>query len=87
MSVERRNGLPPVLTIDEENVFANYVCKMALRWMGLGPSDILNLVQNFLKKRKGEKNPFQHSRPSYPWYYGFMARNPDKLEKRKQNTP
>lgn len=60
---------------------------MALRWMGLGPSDILNLVQNFLKKRKGEKNPIQDSRPSYPWYYGFMARNPDKLEKRKQFTP
>lgn len=52
MSVERRNGLPPVLTIDEENVIANYVCEMALRWVGLGPSDILNLVHNLLYKEK-----------------------------------
>lgn len=56
MSVERRNGPRPVLTIEEENAIANYVCEMTLRGMGLGPSDILNLVPNFLKKDKGKKN-------------------------------
>lgn len=83
VSVERRNGPPPVLTTEEENAIANYVCEMALRGMGLGPSDILNLVQSFLKKDK-RKNPFKDSRPSYPWYYGFMARHSDILEKRKE---
>lgn len=43
--------------------------------------DILNLVQNLLKKKK---NQFQDSRPNYPQYYGFGARHPDKLEKRKE---
>lgn len=59
MSVERRNGLPPVLTTDEENVFAYYVCEMALRWVGLGQSDIPNLVQNLLNKGKKKKIHFR----------------------------
>lgn len=33
VSVERRNGPPPVLTTEEENAIANYVCEMALRGM------------------------------------------------------
>lgn len=35
VSVERRNGPRPVLTIEEENPIANYVCEMTLRGMGL----------------------------------------------------
>lgn len=55
MFVERRNGPHPVLTIEEENAIANYVCEMTRRGIGLGPSDILNLVKNFLKKDKRKK--------------------------------
>lgn len=83
VSVQSRNGPKPFLSLDEENVIAHYVSEMALRGMGLGPSDILDLVQNFLKKEK-RKNMFKDSRPSYAWYYGFMARHTDKLEKRKE---
>lgn len=40
MSVEGRNGPRPVLTIEEENAIANYVCEMTLRGMGLEPSGL-----------------------------------------------
>lgn len=72
MFVEGRNGPRPVLTIEEKNAIANYVCEITLRGIGLEPSDILNLVQNFLKKDK-RKKLLKKSRPSYPWYYGFMT--------------
>ncbi|KAJ8315644.1 hypothetical protein KUTeg_007794 [Tegillarca granosa] len=64
-------------------MIANYVSEMALRGMGLGPSDIIDLVQEFLKKEK-RKTPFKDNRPSYTWYYGFMGRHFNKLEKRKE---
>ncbi|KAJ8314823.1 hypothetical protein KUTeg_006973 [Tegillarca granosa] len=83
VGLQSRNGPSPYLTTDEEEMIANYVSEMALRGMGLGPSDIIDLVQEFLKKEK-RKAPFKDNRPSYTWYYGFMGRHFNKLEKRKE---
>lgn len=57
--------------------------KMSPWGMGVGPSDILNLVLNVLKNNQ-RKTPFIDSMSNYPQYFGFMAGHSDKLETRKE---
>ena len=82
---ESRNGPMPVLNAFEEDLIADYLSEMALRGMGLKPADVMDLVQNFLRKEK-RKNPFKDSRPGYKWYYSFMSRYQDKLDITESQT-
>jgi hypothetical protein len=81
LNVETRNDPSPFLSVEEENVIADYLSEMALRGMGLGPADVMDLVQTFFIKRK--KNPLKNNRPGYTWYYGFLGRHTTKLEIKK----
>ena len=83
VEVTARNGPAPILREEEENTIVDYLKEMALRGMGLGPSDVMDLVQNFLQKEK-RNNPFKDNRPGYKWYYGFMARHKDLIETRQE---
>ena len=52
MEVTARNGPAPFLCEKDENTIVDYLKEMALRSMGLGLSDVMDLVQNFLPKEK-----------------------------------
>ena len=64
---------------------AKWLSEMANRGMGLGLSDFLDFIQSIVKKEK-RKTCFKDNRPSYIWYYNFMARNAHLVEKRKESS-
>ncbi|XP_038063178.1 uncharacterized protein LOC119733886 [Patiria miniata] len=80
VEVESRNGPDPVHSADEEKNIAHFISEMALRGMGLGPSNVMDLVQNFLQQEK-RKTVFHNNRPGYTWYYAFSARHGLALRK------
>jgi hypothetical protein len=85
VEIESRNGRKPVFTKAEEEKLANYLSEMAARGMGLRTSEFLNFVGNIIKK-ENRTNPFTDGVPGYTWYKGFMERNKNIVEKRKE-TP
>ncbi|XP_045177895.2 jerky protein homolog-like [Mercenaria mercenaria] len=64
---------------------AKWLSEMSKRGMGLGPAEFLDFVQGVVKKEK-RKTDFINDRPSYTWYYSFMARNSHLIEKRQESS-
>lgn len=85
VSLESRNGPRPVFSTKEEEEMAKWLSEMSRRGMGLGVADFLDFVTAILKKDK-RKNKFKNDRPSYTWYYSFMARNAHIVEIRKESS-
>ncbi|XP_071799787.1 uncharacterized protein [Asterias amurensis] len=83
VDVDSRNGPVPFFNAEEERALARWLSEMAKRGMGLSPGDFLDFVEGLLIK---EKRNFKTSRPSYTWYYAFMARNSDVLQRRKDSV-
>ena len=82
---DSRNGPKPIFSSKEESEMAKWLSEMSKRGMGLGPAEFLDFVQNVIKKDK-RRNSFVNDRPSYTWYYNFMARNGHLVEKRNEST-
>ncbi|XP_038046939.1 uncharacterized protein LOC119721120 [Patiria miniata] len=83
VDVESRNGPPTMFSVEEERSLSRWLSEMAKRGMGLSPGEFLDFVEEIIKKEKSCRN-FKSSRPSYTWYYSFMARNSDVVERRKE---
>jgi len=85
VTLDSRNGPSPVFSSIEKIEMAKWLSEMAQRGMGLAPSDFLDFVQDIIKKEK-RKTVFKNDKPSYTWYYNFMAGNSHIVEKRRVIT-
>ncbi|KAJ8299458.1 hypothetical protein KUTeg_023518 [Tegillarca granosa] len=82
-AVNATNGPDTVFSRQEKTEFAMYFSEMAKRGMGLRPGELLDLLQDIVRK-ENRKTPFTNDRPSYEWYKKFIDRNKDIVGLRKE---
>ena len=75
VEMNRRRGPPPILTMQEENQFTDWLIVMANQGFGVSKESLLNTVKTFLDK-DGRTTPFQDNKPGNKWFRSFVSRNP-----------
>ena len=64
---------------------ANWLKEIAERVIGLKPHEIMDFIQNVVRKEKRETS-FRDERPWYDWNYAFLERN-SQIVQIKNETP
>ena len=71
VEMNRRRGPPPILTMQEENQFTDWLIVMANQGFGVSKESLLNTVKTFLDK-DGRTTPFQDNKPGNKWFRSFV---------------
>ena len=74
------SGPDPVLKKDEEQRLVDWCLHMARIGYGRTRGEFLDVVQRIIQKDE-RPTPFKDSRPGKDWYYQFLKRHPELVEK------
>ena len=69
-----------IVQVKEEEILAEWLCKVAKAGFPRKKEDLLDRVQNLVRGTERERI-FKNDMPEYGWYRGFIRRHPSLSER------